>query len=546
MSVTMANESMNYDVVIVGAGPAGLSAAIRLKQLCQKHDKDFSICILEKGIEVGAHILSGAVIEPGALTELMPDWQQKNAPLQTQVQHDYFYYLSQRKAFRMPTPPQMKNKNNYIISLSKLCRWLAQQAQDIDIDIFPGFAATKALYNDKQAVAGIVTGEMGIDKAGKRTAQYQPGAEIFARQTLLAEGCRGSLTEQIIQQYHLRQHCLPQTYAIGIKELWQIKPTPNKTGTVIHTIGWPLDQKTYGGSFIYHLAENKIALGLVIGLDYQNPWLNPFTELQRFKTHPLVQPMLDQGQRIAYGARALNEGGYQSIPKLTFPGGAIIGDAAGFINVPKIKGIHNAIKSGILAADAVFETLQQTSQTEAFSYEKNLQQSAIIQELHRVRNIRPAFRWGLWPGLAYSAIDTYIFRGKTPWTFKHHIDHQCLKKAVQCKKTNDLKADGTLTFDKLSSVYLTNTYHEENQPPHLKLKDAQIAINVNLKQYASPEQFYCPAAVYEIVYDTDNQAKLQINAQNCIHCKVCDIKDPTQNIIWTPPEGGGGPQYQEM
>lgn len=541
----MANETIAFDIIIVGAGPAGLSAAIRIKQLCQQHNKSLNVCILEKGAEVGAHIISGAVIDPGPLNELIPDWRERGAPLHTRAQHDYFYYLSKRSAFRLPTPPQMRNKNNYIISLSKLCRWLAQQAEQLGVEIYPGTSADNALYNTKNEVIGVITGAMGIDKNGQRTDRYQPGTQLLARQTLLAEGCRGSLTEQIIQQYNLRAGVQAQTYALGVKELWEISNAQHKPGTVLHSIGWPLDHNTYGGSFLYHLEQNRLALGFVIGLDYSNPGLNPFAELQRFKTHPLIQPMLATGKRIEYGARALNEGGYQSVPKLTFPGGAIIGDCAGFVNVPKIKGIHNAMRSAMLAAEAVFKCRQQDGH-ETNSYNQKLRQSSIMTELYRVRNIRPAFRQGLWPGLAYAAIDTYLLRGRAPWTLKHNIDHQCLKKIKQCQQIAYPKPDGHITFDKSSSVYLSNTYHEENQPAHLKLRDPQTAITINLKDYGSPEQFYCPAEVYEIIYGSDKQPELKINAQNCVHCKACDIKDPTQNIRWTPPEGGGGPKYQEM
>lgn len=541
----MTREKMDFDVLIVGAGPAGLSAAIRLKQLAQAQQKDLSVCVIEKGMEVGAHILSGAVLEPRALNELIPDWQTKDAPLKTKAQVDKFVYLTKKWAIPFPTPPQMHNKGNFIISLGQFCRWLAQQAETLGVNIFPGFAGAEVLYNEEGAVTGVATGAMGIDKNGEKTATFQPGVELLAKQTLFAEGCRGSLSEKIIQRYHLRQNSDPQTYGLGIKELWEVDSPHYQAGLVMHTVGWPLDRHTYGGSFIYHYLDNRVAVGFVVGLDYQNPWLNPFEEMQRFKTHSAIKPLFQNGKRLEYGARTLIEGGIQSLPKLTFPGGMLIGDSAGFLNVPKIKGTHTAMKSGMLAAECLFDALHSSVEITAFN--QTLKSSWIYEELHRARNIHPAFRWGLWPGLLYAAFDTYILRGKAPWTLHHtQPDNQTLEAAAQAKKINYPKPDGQITFDKLSSVYLSNTHHNENQPCHLTLADNKIPITVNLQKYASPEERYCPAAVYEIVSPNQQSPYLQINAANCVHCKACDIKDPEQNIKWEPPEGGGGPNYTGM
>lgn len=537
----MQREAMEVDVLIVGAGPAGLSAAIRLKQL----QPELQVCVLEKGAEVGSHILSGAVLEPRALNELLPNWQDLGAPLNTPVTEDSFYYFTKKSAWRLPTPSPMKNHGNYIISLADFCRWLGQQAEQLGVEIFPGFAAAEILFAEDGQVKGVATGDMGVTRDGQHSEHYQPGMELHAKQTLFSEGCRGSLTEQLIQHFDLRKNCSPQTYGIGVKELWEVKPEKHKAGSVAHSIGWPLDNTTYGGSFIYHLDQNRVAIGFVIGLDYKNPYLSPFDEMQRFKTHPKVRELLTGGQRLCYGARALNEGGWQAIPKLTFPGGAIIGCGAGFLNVPKIKGTHTAMKSGMLAAEAVVEAIIE-NQAEATAYSEALQNSWVWGELYAVRNIRPAFYSGLWPALLYSAFDTYVLRGKAPWTFKIHADHTQLLDKNTAKPITYPKPDGTLTFDKPSSVYCSNVYHAEDQPCHLTLKDTQVPININFNRYASPEQRYCPAGVYEIVYTEDNQARLQINAQNCIHCKTCDIKDPTQNIVWVTPEGGGGPNYTSM
>ena len=526
-------EAMEYDVVIVGAGPAGLAAAIRLRQLSQ----DIRVCVLEKGSEVGAHTLSGAVIEPRALDELIPDWRQKGAPLETKVAEESFLLLTRKFALRLPTPPQMRGKGCYVGSLGQLCRWLAQLAEALGVEIFPGFPAAQ-LHLENGRVAGVVTGEFGRGKNGEPTANYQPGVLIKGKTTLFAEGCRGSLSAQLMEKFGLREGVCPQTYGIGVKELWEIKPENHRPGHLQHSVGWPLDMGTYGGSFLYHFGKNLVSTGCVVGLDYKNPYMDPFAEFQRFKTHPAIAPIFEGARRIEYGARALNEGGYQAIPKLIFPGGALIGDGAGFLNVPKIKGSHTAMKSGMLAAEAI-------AGGKLDAYPQMLERSWVYKELHKVRNIRPGFMLGLLPGLAYAALDTYILRGRAPWTFKTHADHKQLRLAKNSKKINYPKPDGVLTFDKLSSVFLSATNHEENQPAHLKLKDAAVPISTNLALYDAPEQRYCPASVYEIVEDA-GEPKLQINAQNCVHCKTCDIKDPTQNIVWTTPEGGGGPNYSAM
>ncbi len=540
-------ESMEFDVVIVGAGPAGLAAAIRLRQLAAEHDHEIEVCVIEKGSEVGAHILSGAVMEPRALNELIPDWKDKGAPLNTPVTEDRFLFLTKSGSRRLPTAPQMNNHGNYIVSLGNVCRWLGQQAEEMGVQVFPGFAAAEVLYNEDGSVKGVATGDMGIGKDGEKKAHYEPGIELHARQTLFAEGCRGSLSGQLMDHFNLRDGVDPQTYGIGIKELWEIDPAKHKLGLVVHTIGWPMDSATYGGSFLYHLEDNQVAVGFVVGLDYANPYLSPFEEFQRFKTHPDVRGFFEGGKRVAYGARAINEGGFQSIPKLTFPGGALIGCSAGFVNVPKIKGSHTAMKSGMTAAEAVFDWLVDSDAgREVTSYPERLKKTWVWDELHRVRNIRPSFHRGLWGGLVYSGIDTYLFRGKAPWTFHHKADHAALLPKSQFTPIDYPKPDGEISFDRNSSVFLSNTNHEEDQPAHLTLKDQAVPIAVNLATYDAPEQRYCPAGVYEIVDGDDGQPQLQINAQNCVHCKTCDIKDPTQNIVWVTPEGGGGPNYPNM
>ena len=536
----VAREQMEFDVVIVGAGPAGLSAAIRLKQLAP----EAAVCVVEKGSEVGAHILSGAVIEPRALDELLPDWRERGAPLHTEAKDDRFLYLTKRRAIRMPTPPQMHNHGNYIVSLSDVCRWLGQQAEELGVEIYPGFAAAEVLEEDGRVV-GVATGDMGITKEGEPGGGFQRGMELRATYTLLGEGCRGSLTKKLAARFNLRDGRDPPTYALGVKELWEIPAERHQPGLIEHTVGWPLDKSTYGGSWLYHWGENLVSYGFVVGLDYRNPWLSPFEEMQRFKTHPAMRRHFEGGRRVSYGARALSEGGLQSMPKLTFPGGALIGDTAGFLNVPKIKGTHAAMKSGMLAAEAVAEALAGDRAAEPASYTAKFRGSWLHAELSGARNIRPAFaKYGLRGGIVYSALDTFVFRGKAPWTFHHpHADNETLRPAREAPRIEYPKADGTLTFDRLSSVFISNTNHEENQPPHLKLRDPARWKGVNWEQFASPESRYCPAGVYEAVGVEEGEPRLQINAQNCVHCKTCDIKDPTQNIDWDVPEGGGGPNY---
>jgi electron-transferring-flavoprotein dehydrogenase len=540
----MDRESMEYDVVIVGAGPAGLAAAIRLKQLAAEHDHELSVCVLEKGSEVGAHILSGAVIEPRALNELIPDWQEKGAPIDTPATEDQFLYLTQTKSYRLPTPPQMHNEGNYIVSLGNICRWLAQQAEEVGVEIYPGFAAAEVLYDETGRVRGVATGNVGVTRDGKPGPNFQPGMELHAKLTLFAEGCRGSLTKQLIRRFGLRDGIGPQTYGLGVKELWEIAPEKHVKGRIIHTTGWPMDSRTYGGSWLYMFGENFVSVGFVVGLNYWNPWLSPFEEMQRYKTHPAIRPIFEGGRRIAYGARAISAGGFQSIPKLVFPGGALIGDCAGFLNVPKIKGTHTAMKSGMVAAEAAYDALkEEVERPELTAYPERLKQTWLWDELYRVRNIKPAFKAGLWPAMAYGALDTYLFRGKAPWTLRHKADYQTLVPADKAPRIEYPKPDGIITFDKLSSVFLSNTNHEEDQPCHLQLIDPSLPERVNWPVYAGPEQRYCPAGVYEYVAGADRKEHLQINAQNCVHCKTCDIKDPAQNINWVTPEGGGGPNY---
>jgi len=543
----MSREKMHFDVIIIGAGPAGLTAAIRLKQHCQANNKDLSICVLEKGRYVGAHTLSGAVLEPTALHELFPEGLPAGAPLTQAVKKDRFYYLTHKLAVRLPTPPQMRNRGNAIIRLGDFCAWLADIATQMGIEIYPGFAASEILYDQHNTVIGVATNDKGIKKNGEHSESYQSGIELLAKQTIFAEGCRGSLTQQLLAKFQLTQDSQPQTYGLGVKEFWEVDSKYYQPGTVWHSVGWPLDNRTYGGSFIYHLDQNHVALGLVVGLDYENPYLNPYEELQRFKCHPKVKPLLQGGQRLMYGARALNEGGIQSIPKLTFPGGMIVGCGAGFMNVPKIKGIHTAMKSALTAADALFSHLDsQTVVHECVAYGEQIKHTWLWPELSRVRNIRPGFKHGLGVGLLNAAAETYVWRGHAPWTLSTPADYLQLKRAVDCLPIDYPKHDGVLTFDKLTSVQATQISQAEDQPCHLHLKDPALAISVNYQEYASPETRYCPASVYEIVMQANNTPRFQINTANCIHCKACDIKDPTQNIVWTPPQGGDGPQYMGM
>jgi electron-transferring-flavoprotein dehydrogenase len=527
----MQREVIEYDVIIVGAGPAGLATAIRLKQL----QASCRVAIVEKSAEIGGHILSGAVIDPSSLLQLLPSLDLRS--IATTVTRDKFLFLTAGHSLTLPTPKPMRNTGNYIISLGALCRCLASQAEQLGVDIFPGFAAVDTLIED-QKVCGIITGDLGVDPTGKPLSNYQAGIEIRATHTVLAEGARGSLTEPLLKHFNARQ--TPQTYALGVKECWHVENAAHQSGLVLHSVGWPLDRHTYGGSFLYHLNDHKLAVGFVVGLDYQNPTLDPFAELQRFKTHPKIRHYFTGGERISYGARALNEGGFQSIPQLSVPGAILVGCSAGFLNVAKLKGIHNAIHSGMLAAAAICE-----SEVPTETYQQKIKASPLWQELYCVRNLRPAFRWGLLPGLCYAAIDTYLFQGRAPWTFTHHADHTRLKAANKSKKITYPEPDNTLTFDKLSSVYLSNIAHPEQQPCHLKLGDPQLPIRVNYQHYQAPETRYCPAQVYEIVH-TERQPQLRINAQNCIHCKTCDIKDPRQNITWHPPQGGSGPNYVDL
>ena len=547
-------EFMEYDVVIVGAGPAGLAAAIRLKQLCSENSKDFSVCVVEKGSEVGAHILSGAVMDARAINELFPDWKALGAPLNQAVTEDRFLFLSEASSLRVPQwmlPTCFKNHGNYVISLANLCRWLGQQAEAVGVEIYPGFAATEVLFNDdgsaKGSVKGIATGAMGIGKTGEHTARYAQGMELRAKYTLFAEGCRGQLGKGLQQRFKLNEGRDAQIYGIGLKELWEVKPDKHQPGLVVHSAGWPLARDTYGGSFLYHMENNLVAVGFVVGLAYSNPYLSPFEEFQRYKTHPAIRGYFAGGKRIAYGARALTVGGLQSLPKLTFPGGALIGDDAGFLNAARIKGSHAAIKSGMLAAQSAFDALAAgRTGDELTSYPQAFEKSWLFDELYKARNFKPWMAKGLYSGTLMVGIDQVVFGGKAPWTLHHqHADHETLKQKTAVAPIDYPKPDGVLTFDRLSSVFVSNTNHEEDQPAHLTLKNSQVPITINLALYDAPEQRYCPAGVYEIVQEVSGP-RLQINAQNCVHCKTCDIKDPTQNIEWVAPEGGGGPNYSNM
>jgi electron-transferring-flavoprotein dehydrogenase len=542
----MSRESMHYDVLVVGGGPAGLAAAIRLKQL----SAGTSVCVIEKGSEIGAHILSGAVMDPRALVELFPDWQAKGAPLTVPVSEDRFLFLTGTGAFATPNwmlPGCFRNHGNYVISLGTLCRWLGRQAEALGVEIFAGFAGAEVLYDMQGAVRGVATGDMGVNRKGEKTGAYQPGVELIAKYTFFAEGCRGHLGKQLEQKFKLRDGIDPQVYGIGLKELWEIKPEKHQPGLVVHTAGWPLDSGTYGGSFLYHFDNNLVAVGFVVGLGYTNPYLAPYEEFQRYKTHPAIRGFLEAGKRLAYGARAITAGGLQSLPKLVFPGGCLIGDDAGFLNASRIKGSHGAIKSGMMAADAAHEALGAGRAADELSaYPEAFRDSWLFDELYRARNFKPWMSKGLVTGSLMVGIDQVVFGGKAPWTLRHaHADHETLRKRTEAAPIAYPKPDGKLTFDRLTSVSFSNTNHGEDQPVHLTLKDPAVPVNVNLALYDAPEQRYCPAGVYEIVRE-NGVPRLQINAQNCVHCKTCDIKDPTQNIVWVVPEGGGGPNYPNM
>jgi len=552
-------ESMAYDVVVVGGGPAGLSAAIRLKQLAQEKGHDVSVVVLEKGSEPGAHILSGAIMDPIALTELFPKWKEMGAPLNQPVTEDVFLMTTETGATRVPNftlPPCFHNDGNYIISLGNFTRWLGEQAEALGVEIFPGFTAAEVLYNEDGSVKGVATGNLGIGKDGEPTDNFQLGMELHAKYTVFAEGARGHLGKQVIAKFKLDEGKDPQSYGIGIKELWEIDPARHKAGLALHSAGWPLDEKTYGGSFLYHMEDNKVVVGFVVGLDYTNPWLSPFEEFQRFKTHPNIRWYFEGDQakgiapakRISYGARVITAGGILSLPKTVFPGGALIGCEAGYLNASRIKGSHAAIKTGMLAAEAAYDALQAGRQHDELSaYPEAFQKSWLFTELNKARNFKQWFKKGRTVGTLMTGVEQFLLRGHVPWTLRRTAaDHTYLKPAAECKPIQYPKPDGKLTFDRLSSVFISNTNHEENQPAHLTLKDASVPVGINLAKFAGPEARYCPAGVYEYVKNEDQSDRLQINAQNCVHCKTCDIKDPTQNIVWVTPEGGGGPNYSGM
>jgi len=548
-------ESMEYDVVIVGAGPAGLSAAIRIKQMAEKSGKDISVVVLEKGSEPGAHILSGAVMDPIAITELIPNWKELGAPLNQPVTKDEALFLSETGVMSTPEfmmPDNFHNEGNYVISLGNVVRWLAEQAEALGVEIFPGFAAAEVLYNEDGSVKGVATGNLGVNKESEPSESFQLGMELLGKYTIFAEGARGHLGKQLISHFKLDEGKDPQGYAIGIKELWEVSPEQAQAGLVIHAAGWPLQADTYGGGFLYHMEDNKVALGFIVGLNYENPWLSPFEEMQRWKTHPAIRKHIEGGKRLSYGARAITAGGLLSLPKTVFPGGALVGCDAGFLNGPRIKGSHAAIKSGMLAAEAAVEALASERQhDELTAYPKAFESSWLHKELHQARNWKAWFKWGLVGGTIGTGIEYWLLPKlgikSPPWTMhRNKADHLYLKPAAECAQIAYPKPDGKLTFDRLSSVFISNTNHEEQQPAHLTLKNASVPVQTNLALYAGPESRYCPAGVYEFVKAEDNSDRLVINAQNCVHCKTCDIKDPTQNIVWVTPEGGGGPNYSSM
>lgn len=543
-------EAMEYDLVIVGGGPAGLSAAITAKQIAQQEGREISVCVLEKGSELGAHILSGAIMDPRALNELIPNWQELGAPLETPVTKDQFTFLTESGSFTVPhlfLPQCFSNQGNYILSLSNFTRWLGTQAENLGVEIFPGFAAAEILYNPQGAVCGVATGNLGVSKDGEPTEQFQLGMELRAKYTLFAEGSRGHLGKELISKYQLDRSADPQSYGIGIKELWEISPEKHQPGLVIHTAGWPLDSKTYGGSFLYHFGENKVAVGMVVGLSYRNPYLSPFEEFQRYKLHPAIRPTFEDGKRLAYGARAITAGGLNSLPQTVFPGGALIGCDAGYLNASRIKGSHAAIKSGMLAAQAVMSALSENRANDILTaYPSAFKNSWLYAELKQARNFKPWMSKGLYLGTLMVGLEQKLLGGNVPWTIHQgKADYEYLEPAKLHQPIDYPKPDNAITFDRLSSVFISNTNHEENQPAHLTLKDQDVPVAINFDVYAGPEQRYCPAGVYEYI-EVEGKPKLQINAQNCVHCKTCDIKDPTQNIVWVTPEGGGGPNYSGM